>query len=58
MASGRIRTGNAMQIYNYGVWDAQSDQTIGQDFAATLPLFTIMERFANPVARASLTMPR
>ncbi|MEI9865945.1 MAG: hypothetical protein WDN00_15615 [Limisphaerales bacterium] len=27
-ASGTIRSGNNAQIYNYGVWNAQSDQTI------------------------------
>jgi hypothetical protein len=31
-ASGRIRDGNGALVYNYGLWDAQSDQAFGDDF--------------------------
>ena len=32
---GRIRMGNGATIYNYGLWDAQNDQFMGDDFGGT-----------------------
>ncbi len=31
-ASGKIRGGNGALIYNYGLWDAQSDQPLNNDY--------------------------
>jgi hypothetical protein len=31
-SSGTIRGGNGTAVYNYGLWDAQSDQTFNDDF--------------------------
>jgi hypothetical protein len=34
-SSGTLRSGNAGAVYNYGLWDCQSDQTINQAFGGT-----------------------
>ncbi len=45
--SGRIRVGNGAQIYNYGLWDCQSDQTVANDFGGDASVFTTTERSKN-----------
>ena len=34
-SSGTLRSGNAGAVYNYGLWDCQSDQTFNQAFGGT-----------------------
>ena len=44
-ASGTIRCGNGSQIYNYGLWDAQSDQTINNAFGGAGSAFNNFGNF-------------
>ncbi len=57
-ASGRIRLGNGAQIYNYGLWDCQSDQTLANDFGGDPSAFNNYGTFRKSGGVSELQMPR
>ncbi len=53
--SGHIRTGNGTQIYNNGLWDAQSDQSIGSDFGGNQSTFYNVGTFRKSASTGGST---